>query len=65
MAKALFGHVGLGSDPRVVAEVRRLRVRVQELESEVAALRAANEQLASAAMERDLLRLSESEPALT
>ena len=65
MAKALFGHVGLGADPRVIAEVRRLRVRVQELESEVAALRAANEQLASAAMDHDLLRLSESEPALT
>ena len=40
MAKALFGHVGIGSDVRMAAEVRRLRARVAELEREVADLRA-------------------------
>ncbi|MDP9435859.1 MAG: hypothetical protein M3P93_11985 [Actinomycetota bacterium] len=41
MAKALYGHVGIGNDVRMAAEVRRLRARVAELEREVAALRAA------------------------
>ncbi len=40
MAKALFGHVGVSHDLRLVAEVRRLRSRVSELEDELAALRA-------------------------
>lgn len=39
MAKALFGHVGVGSDLRLAAEVRRLRGRVAELEAELAQLR--------------------------
>jgi hypothetical protein len=38
MAKALFGHVGVGPDLRLVAEVRRLRGRVAELEAELARL---------------------------
>lgn len=38
MAKALFGHVGIGNDLRLVAEVRRLRGRVAELEAELARL---------------------------
>ena len=38
MAKALFGHVGIGNDLRLVAEVRRLRGRVAELEAEIARL---------------------------
>ena len=42
MAKALYGHVGLGPDMRVVGEMRRLRERVRELEHEVARLEAAN-----------------------
>lgn len=59
MAKALFGHVGVGADPRTVAEVRRLRGRVQELETEVAQLRAANADLLHAIdVERDLMTLS-------
>jgi uncharacterized small protein (DUF1192 family) len=37
MAKAILGHVG-GSDPRLLAEVARLRRRVAELEAEVARL---------------------------
>jgi hypothetical protein len=41
MAKALLGHVGLGPDVRTLAEVRRLRDRVRELEHEVARLQAA------------------------
>ena len=42
MAKALYGHVGIGNDVRMAAEVRRLRSRVAELERELAALRAAH-----------------------
>ena len=64
MAKALFGAVGLGTDPRVIAEVRRLRLRVRELESELDALRAAHEELAATAVDHDLLHLSSPEPAL-
>ena len=40
MAKALFGHVGAALDLRLVAEVRRLRGRVSQLETELAELRA-------------------------
>ena len=36
MAKALFGHVGAGTDLRLVDEVRRLRARVTDLEDELA-----------------------------
>ena len=36
MAKALFGHVGIGPDVRVLSEMRRLRDRVRELEGELA-----------------------------
>jgi len=40
MAKALLGHVGVGSDPRLLAEVARLRRRVLDLEDELARSRA-------------------------
>ena len=40
MAKALLGHVGVGSDPRLLAEVARLRRRVHDLEDELARSRA-------------------------
>jgi hypothetical protein len=39
MAKALLGHVGVGTDLRLAAEVRRLRARVAELEAELAEAR--------------------------
>lgn len=68
MAKALFGHIGAGNDLRLVSEVRRLRARVEELESELAVARATTEALAaSMTVEDDLstLSLDRSEPALT
>ena len=72
MAKALFGHVGLGTDQRLAAEVRRLRSRVEELEAELAQTRAAHEQLLSSVSSQSwaeddlrLLTISDSEPALT
>lgn len=64
MAKALYGHVGVAPDRRLLDEVTRLRARVQALEFETARLRAENDRLAAAAAEADdLLRLAE--PALT
>ena len=66
MAKALLGHVGVGADLRLAAEVRRLRGKVAELEGELARVRAANEALvASVHVEDDIRVLTESEPALT
>jgi len=68
MAKALFGHVGIGNDARLTAEVRRLRTRITLLESELALARAAGDALAaSIAVEDDLrtLGLQDREPALT
>ena len=68
MAKALFGHVGLGPDARLSAEVRRLHGRVAELEEEVKRVRKANEALAaSVTVEDDLrsLHLTDAAPALT
>ena len=44
MAKAILGHVG-GPDPRLMAEVARLRRRVGELETEVTRLNAENQAL--------------------
>jgi hypothetical protein len=59
MAKALFGHVGLGPDARLTTEVHRLRTRVRDLEDEVARLRAANDHLvASVTVPEDLLAIS-------
>jgi hypothetical protein len=59
MAKALFGHVGLGPDPRVTAEMRRLRERCRNLEHEVARLEAANAALRNGLhVDNDMLTLS-------
>ncbi|MDH6224756.1 MULTISPECIES: hypothetical protein [Streptomyces] len=48
MAKALLGYVG-GSDPRLLAEMRRLQQRVQDLESELVRIQAEKDALAAAA----------------
>lgn len=67
MAKALYGHVAVAPDRRLLDEVTRLRARVQELQFEVTRLRAENDRLAAAAataVETDeVLRIAE--PALT
>ena len=66
MAKALFGHVGVGTDQRLAAEVRRLRGRVEQLERELARTREAHEALLGSVHVDDdlsLLTLPDSEPA--
>ncbi|HEU0129671.1 MAG TPA: hypothetical protein VFQ85_01605 [Mycobacteriales bacterium] len=60
MAKALLGHVGIGPDLRLAQELRRLQLRVKELEAELAEARAAQE--LEAAMP-DLTSLEQREPA--
>ncbi len=67
MAKALFGHVGLSSDVRLADEVRRLRRRVGELESELARVNAAHSALVATITVDDDLRMLvlEDSPALT
>ena len=67
MAKALFGHVGAGTDLRLVDEVRRLRSRVTELEAELSRLQAAHDGLvASVTVDDDIRMLTlEDAPALT
>ena len=67
MAKALLGYVG-GSDPRLLAEMRRLQQRVQDLESELIRMQAENDALTAVADEHSLLSsidLDQREPALT
>lgn len=66
MAKALFGHVGT-SDLRLVDEVRRLRRRVSDLETELSRAHTANEALMASVHVDDDLRLLtfDDEPALT
>ncbi|NYI06599.1 hypothetical protein [Allostreptomyces psammosilenae] len=67
MAKALLGHLG-GPDPRLIAEMRRLQQRVQDLESELVRVQAENDALVDAARREHLLSTLESqrpEPALT
>ena len=67
MAKALFGHVGLAADHRLVDEVRRLRRRVSELEGELARVTAGHEAfMASVTVDDDIRMLTlDDEPALT
>ena len=66
MAKALFGHVGVGTDLRLAAEVRRLRARVLELEGDLARVTAANDALLAAVhVEDDARDLTESHAVLT
>ncbi|TVL94339.1 hypothetical protein LRS74_09110 [Streptomyces sp. LX-29] len=68
MAKALLGYVG-GSDPRVLAEMRRLQQRVQDLESELIRIQAENDALSAAAAHQsdsllDSIDVPKAEPAL-
>ena len=65
MAKALFGHVGVGNDARLIAEVQRLRTRVRDLEMELDRAHAVNEVLASQVDVSHELRELDKEPALT
>ena len=68
MAKALLGYAG-GSDPRVLAEMRRLQQRVQDLESELVRIQSENDALAAAARQSNSLLegidVPTAEPALT
>ncbi|AVH99530.1 MULTISPECIES: hypothetical protein [Streptomyces] len=72
MAKALLGYVG-GSDPRLLAEMRRLQQRVQDLESELVRIQSENDALAAAAAQHQGeslldsidLDVPQAEPALT
>ncbi len=57
MAKALFGHVGVGTDLRLASEVRRLRTRVLELEEELGRVKAANEALVASVHVEDDIRV--------
>jgi hypothetical protein len=65
MAKALLGHVGVGTDLRLAAEVRRLRTRVLELEDELGRVKAANDALVAHVHVEDDIRVLTEEPALT
>ena len=65
MAKALLGHVGMSADPRLVEEVRRLRVRVSELSVELARVRALNDTLSVNVTVEDDVSLLTKEHALT
>ncbi|WP_037572482.1 hypothetical protein [Phaeacidiphilus oryzae] len=67
MAKALLGYVG-GPDPRLLAEMRRLQQRVQDLESELSRVRAENETLSAVAEHEQMFNdidVTQAEPALT
>lgn len=67
MAKALFGHVGAHTDLRLAEEVRRLRRRVIELESELTRVREAHQDLVASVTVADDIRtlLLDDQPALT
>ena len=62
MAKALFGHVG-GPDPRMVLELRRLQMRVRDLENVVMRLQAQNDRLSETITDLTV-STSDREPAL-
>ena len=70
MAKALLGHIG-GTDPRMVAEMRRLQQRVRDLEDQLVRVQAENDSLAAAVQTTSLdhelfaTTVAAREPALT
>jgi len=66
MAKALLGYVG-GPDPRLLAEMRRLQQRIQDLESELVRMQTQNDALTVASHEESLLNsidVAHAEPVL-
>jgi hypothetical protein len=67
MAKALFGHVGVGNDARLAEEVRRLRTRVRDLEAELVRLQSTHDALMSSVTVDDDIRMLtlDDQPALT
>jgi hypothetical protein len=54
MAKALFGHVAAGPDPRMVFEMRRLQQRVRDLEAELVRLQEGSDALTADAGQEDV-----------
>jgi hypothetical protein len=69
MAKALLGHVGVGNDVRLIAELRRLQRRVRDLEDELARMQSVPEVLPEAVVLDDALHTADlpqelREPAL-
>lgn len=65
MARALLGYVGSASEQTLSFEVVRLRRRVQELEHEIAELRATPQSGSDPALDLELHRMTEgAEPAL-
>jgi hypothetical protein len=65
MARALLGYVGSASEQTLSLELVRLRRRVQELEHEIAELRATPQQEMDPALDLELHRMAEgAEPAL-
>jgi hypothetical protein len=65
MARALLGYVGSASEQTLSLEVVRLRRRVQELEHEIAELRATPRPALDPTLDLELHRLAEgAEPAL-
>ncbi len=64
MARALLGYLGTGSEQALTLEVVRLRRRVQELEAEVADLRAHSDAVLDPSIELELHLAEASQPAL-
>ena len=62
MAKALYGHIGQAPNKRLLEEVVQLRARVRNLETELAELRAREDENEHDHVE-ELMRLPE--PGLT
>jgi hypothetical protein len=61
MARALLGHLPTTADLHLIEEAARLRVRIRDLEAELAQLRAERE---SASFLDELHRITASESAL-
>lgn len=65
MARALLGYIGSGSEQALSLEVVRLRRKVQELEDELADLRASHRSALDPTLDLELHRLAEdAQPAL-